>query len=144
MITAMNATLLVHILLTTLTFCVLCLAAIQAVLLAWQEYELRKPRVTGIFTQLPPLEKMESLLFRTITAGFVLLTIVFVSSLISFHFYANHFLWPKLLVSLFAWIIFFLLLGGRHYLGWRGPRAIRWTLIGVFLVMIIYFGSLLL
>ena len=47
----------------------------------------------------------------------------------------------KTLLSFIAWIVFGLLLWGRHRLGWRGYKAIRWTLAGFCLLMLAYFGS---
>jgi ABC-type uncharacterized transport system permease subunit len=43
--------------------------------------------------------------------------------------------------SIAAWMIYALLLWGRHQLGWRGYTAIRWTLAGFALLMLAYFGS---
>ena len=40
-----------------------------------------------------------------------------------------------------AWIVFSVLLWGRNRLGWRGHKAIRWTLAGFCLLMLAYFGS---
>ena len=36
---------------------------------------------------------------------------------------------------------FAVLLWGRQQLGWRGHKAIRWTLAGFCLLMLAYFGS---
>ena len=40
-----------------------------------------------------------------------------------------------------AWVVFSVLLWGRNRLGWRGHKAIRWTLAGFCLLMLAYFGS---
>ena len=40
-----------------------------------------------------------------------------------------------------AWVVFAVLLWGRQQLGWRGHKAIRWTLAGFCLLMLAYFGS---
>jgi ABC-type uncharacterized transport system permease subunit len=40
-----------------------------------------------------------------------------------------------------SWVVFAILLWGRHRLGWRGRTAIRWTLTGFGLLMLAYFGS---
>ena len=50
----------------------------------------------------------------------------------------------KTCLVLIAWFIFALLLFGRKQWGWRGRRAIYWTLCGVILLAVIYFGSRLL
>ena len=40
-----------------------------------------------------------------------------------------------------AGVVFGILLWGRHFRGWRGSNAIRWTLAGFLLLMLAYFGS---
>jgi ABC-type uncharacterized transport system permease subunit len=45
------------------------------------------------------------------------------------------------LLACLAWIVFSVLLWGRNHLGWRGHKAIRWTLAGFCLLMLAYFGS---
>src|SRR5690625_6552585 len=47
----------------------------------------------------------------------------------------------KTVFSLAAWVIYVVLLWGRHRVGWRGYTAIRWTLAGFVLLMLAYFGS---
>lgn len=131
-----------HILLSTLAFSVLCVAALQAMVLAVQEHLLRYKQFNKFLTMLPAMQAMEVFLFRIITVGFVLLTLVLISSLFSFqHVFASS-LWQKTLLSLFAWLVFMALLLGRYYFGWRGKVAIRWTLSGVFLVVLIYLGTI--
>jgi ABC-type uncharacterized transport system permease subunit len=87
---------------------------------------------------------MELFLFRLVAIGFMLLTLVIVTSFLFFNQLWLSPLLQKTLVSLFAWSVFAILLLGRHYLGWRGRQAIRWTLLGVLLVVVVYFSSQLL
>ncbi len=47
----------------------------------------------------------------------------------------------KTVLAVTAWIVFAVLLIGRVYWGWRGNRAIIFTLAGVALLVIAYFGS---
>lgn len=135
-----------HILLAIISFCVLCFAGLLAVLLAIQEWCLRCKKMLRVMTSLPALETMEILLFQVIQLGFVLLSIVLVTS---FYFYyailftRYYFLQKALLVTL-AWLVFAWLLFGRYHKGWRGRKAIYGTLFGVFLLFLSYFGSQLL
>ena len=46
----------------------------------------------------------------------------------------------KTVFSLLAWIVFAVLLWGRHQLGWRGQTAIRGTLSGFALLIIGFYG----
>ncbi len=139
--TAANPKQLFHILLSTLAFSLLCIAALQAILLAWQERLLRNKHARGIIRMLPPLEVMETLLFQMIILGFMFLSMVLLTSIWSFYPVLSANLWQKLILSMVAWLVFAILLVGRWYYGWRGQQAIRWTLCGVFFVMVTYFGS---
>ena len=44
-------------------------------------------------------------------------------------------------LSILSWIVFAGLLLGRWRYGWRGPRAVRLTLIAMSLLLLSYFGS---
>lgn len=137
--TASNPKQLVHILLSVLTFGVLCIAAMQALVLAFLEHRLRYKHPTGFVQKLPPLETMESLLFQIIWLGFLLLTLVIGLSFYFFYGVLQFDLWLKIILSILAWLVFAILLLGRYLFGWRGRKAIYWTLCGVVLLIIIFF-----
>ena len=130
-----------HILTSMLAYSLLNIAALQAILLAFQDWHLRTHHASALVRSLPPLQTMETLLFQLIGAGFILLSI---SLLSGFFFvrdlFAQH-LAHKTVLSILAWIVFAVLLGGRAWQGWRGQIAIRWTLGGFFSLMLAYFGS---
>jgi ABC-type uncharacterized transport system permease subunit len=129
-----------HILCSMLAFSILCLAALQAILLAVQDQCLRHKQAQTLLQVLPPLEVMESLLFEMISLGFVLLSVVIFSSLVFLYSLGGATNTHSPYLAIVSWLIFAILLGGRHFLGWRGRVAIRWTLIGVLLLVVSYFG----
>ena len=133
----------VHIFLSTLALIVLISAALQALLLASQEWMLKHKQAIGFIQYFPPLEVMETYLFMLISIAIILLTLVFASSLILFHPVFEQHLWQKILLSLLAWGVLLMLLIGRNYFGWRGKIAISWTLIGASLIGIVYLGTIL-
>lgn len=133
----------VHIFLSTLALIVLFSAALQALLLASQEWMLKHKQAIGFIQYFPPLEVMETYLFMLISIAIVLLTLVLASSLILLHPVFEQRLWQKILLSLLAWGVLLMLLIGRNYFGWRGKIAISWTLIGASLIGIIYLGTIL-
>lgn len=133
----------VHIFLSTLALIVLISAALQALLLASQEWMLKHKQAIGFIQYFPPLEVMEAYLFMLISIAIVLLTLVLASSLILFHPVFEQHLWKKILLSLLAWGVLLMLLIGRNYFGWRGKIAISWTLIGAGLIGIVYLGTIL-
>jgi ABC-type uncharacterized transport system permease subunit len=84
---------------------------------------------------------MEQVLFTTIHAGVVLLTLSVFSGLIFVdNVFAQH-LVHKTVLSIIALFVFGVLLLGRWRFGWRGRKAIHWTLVGYGLLVLAYFGS---
>jgi ABC-type uncharacterized transport system permease subunit len=96
----------------------------------------------GPLANLPPLLTLERLLFRLIGTAFVLITltvglgIAFSESIYGKPFRFDH----KTLFSLLAWATLLLLLGGRHFYGWRGQTAMRWTMASFIFLMLAYVG----
>ena len=131
----------VHILLSVLTYSLLAIAAVQAILLAVQDNYLRNRHPGGFIRALPPLSTMETLLFQLIGVGFVLLSMALVTGAIYMeNMFAQH-LVHKTILSIIAWLVFATLLWGRWRFGWRGRTAIRWTLSGFALLALAYLGS---
>lgn len=131
----------IHIITSLLAYSVLSLGAIQSLILAYQDAHIRKHKLKGWVRKLPPLQHMENLLFQIIWVGFLLLSLSLFSGFMFLEdLFAQHLI-HKTVLSIAAWIIFAILLGGRQLAGWRGRMAIRWTLIGFILLMIAYFGS---
>lgn len=129
-----------HILLSILAYSVLMIAAAQACLLAIQDRQLRQHR-RGLLTALPPLQTMERLLFDLIAVGFVLLSLAILTGFLTLsNIFAQH-VAHKTILTLAAWLVFAVLLAGRHWLGWRGTTAIRFTLWGFGLLLLGFYGS---
>lgn len=130
-----------HILSSMLAYSFLNIAALQALLVATQDWRLRNHRPGSLIRSLPPLQTMEKLLFQLIGAGFALLSVSLATGFLFVeNLFAQH-LVHKTALSIFAWLVFAVLLGGRTWQGWRGPAAIRWTLGGFVSLMLAYFGS---
>ncbi|MGH8475548.1 MAG: cytochrome C assembly family protein [Methylococcales bacterium] len=136
-----NAGLNLHILSSILAYSILNIAAIQAVLLALQDRQLHRHGSNSFIGSFPPLQTMEALLFQMIGAGLILLTISLASGLLFVQDLFAQRLAHKTILSIFAWILFAVLLVGRLIFGWRGQTAIRWTLGGFISLMLAYFGS---
>ncbi|MDX1607196.1 MAG: cytochrome c biogenesis protein CcsA [Candidatus Competibacterales bacterium] len=130
-----------HVLVSISAYAVLSIAAMQAILLGLQQRLLHEHHPGGILRALPPLSMMETLLFRMIAIGFVLLTVALLSGFVFLEdMFAQH-LVHKTVLSIIAWIVFAVLLAGHHLVGWRGPTAVRFTLGGIVLLVLAYFGS---
>ncbi len=131
----------IHILLSIIAYSLLTVSAFQAILLAFQEYQLRHKHPTTIMNVLPPMQIMEDLLIRIIAVGFFLLSLSLATGFMFIHdIFAQHLI-HKTVLSLLSWLVFAVLLWGRWHLGWRGQKLIRWTLGGFCMLMLAFFGS---
>lgn len=132
-----------HFLMAMLAYSLFTLAAFHALLMAVAEKRLHRGRLSRALAGLPPLLTMEALLFRLIGIAFVLLTltlgtgILFTETLFGTAFRLDH----KTVFAIISWVLFGVLLIGRHLRGWRGRIALRWTLAGFVTLLLAYVGS---
>jgi ABC-type uncharacterized transport system permease subunit len=133
----------VHLLIAMLAYSLFTIASLHVLLMALLERRLHDGGLPRALQGLPPLLTMETLLFRIIWAGFILLTATLASGVLySEELFGraarfNH----KTVFGVLSWIIFAALLGGRHVYGWRGRVAVRWTLTGFLMLVLAYVGS---
>ena len=92
---------------------------------------------------LPPLLTLETLLFRLIGAGFVLLTLTLLSGILFNEQLADRALQldHKTVFALLSWLMFGALLTARKVSGWRGRAALRWVLASFVALLLAYVGS---
>ena len=93
-----------------------------------------------------PLLTLERLMFRFVSAGFVLLTLTMLAGMFfGEQLYGSAYTgwrWDhKRVFTLLSWIAFAMLLVGRSQFGWRGRRAVRVLYIGAALLLLGYAGS---
>jgi ABC-type uncharacterized transport system permease subunit len=117
------------------------LAALQAIVLAIQEKQLRQRHLSGIIRKLPPLQTMESTLFQLLTTGFILLAIGLITGLMFLEDMLAQQVAHKTILSFIAWLVFAGLLWGRWRYGWRGRTAIKWTITGFIFLALAFVGS---
>lgn len=130
-----------HVLLSIIAYSLLTIATLQALFLAYQNHQLKRKRALSTLRLMPPLQTMETLLFEMLWAGQILLTLSIISGMLFLDDPFAAKMAYKTVFILTAWLIYGVLLWGRHFLGWRGYVAIRWTLVGFVLMMLAYFGS---
>lgn len=130
-----------HVLSALLAYSILMLAALLALIIAYQHYFLHSRRSNSIIRTLPALQDMDALLFRSILAGLILLSITLLSGFFYMEDLFGSQIAHKTILSILAWLIFSVLLYGRWKHGWRGLTATRWTLCGYALLMLAFFGT---
>jgi ABC-type uncharacterized transport system permease subunit len=137
-----------HLVVGTLAYGVLMLAALHALLMTATSRALHRVSresspLSRWIEQLPALMVLERMLFRLIALGFGLLTltalsgIVFSEEVFGRALRLDH----KTVFALIAWALFGALLVGRRLWGWRGRTALRLTLAGFGVLLLAYVGS---
>lgn len=134
----------IHLLVAMLAYSLFTIAALHATLMTLLQRRLHAGTLAGPLASLPPLMTLETLLFRIIVLGFILLSLtlgsgfVFSEELFGQAARFNH----KTVFGVISWIIFAALLVGRYGWGWRGRTALRWTLAGFAALLLAYVGSM--
>jgi len=114
-IASIDAQLAGHIVLSIVAYSLLTLATLQAILLNYQNNQLKQHHAKAVIGIFPPLQTMESLMFYMVWAGFILLSLSIPTGLVN--------------------------ISDRQTFGWRGKVAIRWVIAGFVMLMLAYFGS---
>tara|TARA_B100000686_G_C16768192_1_gene963250 strand:- start:1671 stop:2054 length:384 start_codon:yes stop_codon:yes gene_type:complete len=117
------------------------MASSQALVLAIQERNLRNHEKIRIVRLLPPLETMERLLFWLLWLGIAFLTLAIASGFMFMENMFSQHVVHHTVLSTSAWLMYAVLLTGHKVFGWRGIRAIKWTLLSFGLLVLGYFGS---
>ena len=131
-----------HVLFSILAYSFITIAAAQALLLAFQSFQLKRGHARGFVRNLPALQDMETFLFELLLVGQLLLSVGIIAGFLFVEdIWTREGVIHKTFFSLLAWCVFSVLLIGRHQLGWRGVKAIRWTISGFALMLLAYFGT---
>ena len=132
-----------HFIVAILAYAVYTVATLHALLMLSLETRLHEGNLPPLLQGLPPLLRLEALLFQLLGVAFLLLTatlvtgIFFSETLFGKPFQVTY----KTVFAAFSWLIFGGLLFGNRKFGWRGKLAVRWTLIGFVLLLLSYVGS---
>ncbi|UNT62427.1 cytochrome C assembly family protein [Acinetobacter towneri] len=132
----------IHIILSLSAYAVLLMATIQALILRLQDRELKNKQKRRVWVSLlPSYQDMERLLFDMLMTGFILLTIALGFGFFTIDdFFAQH-LAHKTAFSIISWLVYGALLIGHWKFGWRGQKAVRFTLLGFGLLALGFIGS---
>ncbi|MDR3353172.1 MAG: cytochrome c biogenesis protein CcsA [Zoogloeaceae bacterium] len=132
-----------HFLCVMLAYSLFMLAAIHAVFIRIIDKRLHAHLPSRRMAHMPSLLALEAVLFRILAIAFAFLTLALVSGLLYSESQSgtplpfNH----KTVFAFLSWIIFGVLLAGRHIYGWRGRKALHWTLTGFASLLLAYVGS---
>ncbi len=131
-----------HLALSLLSYGLFSIAAILAMMDAFQEHALKTKRFGKLFNMLPPLEALEETLFIMVRMGFILLTLSITTGSLYSNFQTGLFftLSHKVIFTWATWLVFGSLLIGHHLWGWRGRKASRFTLSGYIFLALAFLG----
>ncbi|KGQ70385.1 ABC transporter permease [Chelonobacter oris] len=135
-----NTALLLHISLALIAYALCFIALLYVLQLGWLDKKLKSKKI--VFSpMIPSLMSVERQFFKILCAGEVFLTLALISGAVSLHnFFAAEQI-QKAIFSFLAWLVFGLLLIGHRKLHWRGKRVLIYTISGMILLTIAYFGS---
>jgi ABC-type uncharacterized transport system permease subunit len=132
-----------HFVVAILAYALFTVAALHSLFMLYLEKSLHQGALPASMQGLPPLLRIERLLFQLLFVAFALLTLTLASGVFfSETLFGKAFQMSyKTVFAVFSWVIFGGLLFGHWKFGWRGRVAIRWTLIGFALLLLSYVGS---
>lgn len=131
----------VHVWSSMAAYALLSIASLLAIGMMVQESALRSRHGNAITRMLPSLFTLESLMFATLRAGWVMLTIGLVAGVVFIDNLMAQHLAHKTVFSVLSWLVLLGLLIGRHWRGWRGKTAVTLTIVAMVLLMLGFFGS---
>ena len=138
--------LLVHIGSTILGYTGFFLTFVAAVMYLMQERELKSKTPRAFYYRLPSLEVCDELYYRSLLFGLPFLSLGILTGFIwaSRTWKGPWELDPKILASLFTWLIYLVLFSTRVSGNWRGRRAAYVAIFGFAAVMVTFVGISLL
>jgi ABC-type transport system involved in cytochrome c biogenesis permease subunit len=105
-----------------------------------QEHELKSKRFGAAFRWLPALNTCDEIAHRSMTVGFVALTLGIVAGMVYGREHDGRF-WhndPKEVMTLVTWVVYLAIVHYRLTAGWRG-RRVAWLAIGGFVAVLMTF-----
>jgi ABC-type uncharacterized transport system permease subunit len=133
-----------HIIIAILGYSLLAFGAIFSIFILLIQNNIHSTsKPTEIFKSNVSLLAMEKLLFQIYWIGFIFLTITLITGI----FFSEEILGiplgvsHKIIFSILSWLVYGGLLLGRAKAGWRGKKAIIFSLIAFILLFMSYLGS---
>lgn len=129
-----------HVSLLIFSYAAFVVTVAGGVMYLLQERELKTKHFGAAFRWMPALNTCDELSYRSLTIGFVLLTLGIVTGMMwgSQHdgrFWHND---PKEVLALVTWFVYLAMIHYRVTAGWRG-RRVAWMAIGGFVAVLLTF-----
>jgi len=121
-----------HVVMFLVGYAALFLTFIAAVMYLLQERELKSKRPRAFYYRLPPLNKLDGVAYRTLTIGFLAVTIgiVMASVWASVQWGARWIVDPTIALAFLTWAIYLAMVFSRWAVGWRGRKGAYFAIAG--------------
>ena len=121
-----------HVGLFLLGYAALFLTSISGVMYLIQEHELKSKRPRAFYYRLPPLNKLDEVAYRTLSLGFVFVTLGVISASVyaSSEWGARWIVDPKIALAFLTWVIYLAMIFSRLAAGWRGRKSAYFSIAG--------------
>jgi cytochrome c-type biogenesis protein CcsB len=132
----------VHITLVIVSYAAFAVTFVCGLMYLIQEHELKAKRFGANSERLPALNTCDEIGYRSVTIGFVLLTLgvatgIFWNNQLDGRYWRND---PKEVMALITWIVYLFPIHYRVTAGWRGRRAAWMSIAGFVVVLLTWLG----
>lgn len=132
----------IHLTLVISSCVVFTISFVTGVAFLMQENQLKARRLTSFVRKLPSLETMDSVHYKVLTVGFLLLSLGMIAGAILSKDIVGRFFSadPHEVGALVTWTLYAVFLNVRARAGWRGRKAIILSILGFAAVMLTFLG----
>jgi len=132
----------VHIVSAFLGYSAFMFAALLSVVYLIFERHLKKKKFSVFFFKLPSLTRLESVVYHSITVGFVFITVsMFVGAVWSEELFGSYWSWhPKQVATLISWFTYAGIIHLYLYGNWKGKRICYLSILGFSIILLNFLG----
>ncbi|MBS1788860.1 MAG: cytochrome c biogenesis protein CcsA [Acidobacteria bacterium] len=133
----------IHVALVIFSYAAFIVTFVCGVMYLIQEHELKAKRFGAAFQRMPALNTCDEVGYRSLSVGFVLLTLGVVTG-IAWNNQRDGRYWhndPKEVMALVTWLVYLFIMHYRLMAGWRGRRVAWLSIVGFLVVMFTWLGA---
>lgn len=132
-----------HVTLVIFSYAAFIVTFVCGVMYLIQERELKAKHFGAAFQRLPALNTCDEIGYRSLSIGFVLLTLGVVTGIIwnnqrDGRYWHND---PKEVMALATWLVYLFIMHYRLTAGWRGRRVALLSIVGLAVVLLTWLGA---
>jgi cytochrome c-type biogenesis protein CcsB len=132
-----------HVTLVIFSYAAFVVTFVCGVMYLIQEHELKAKHFGAAFQRLPALNTVDEIGYRSLSIGFVLLTLGVATGII-WNNQRDGRPWhndPKEVMAIVTWLVYLFIMHYRLTAGWRGRRVALLSIVGFIIVLITWIGA---